>query len=82
MEDDNLIYGILETVNADYIITNVTLELTRLSSKASKNYTVTTNEDGIFTLNLNLTKGDYYLHAFYNGTSIYQPCEFKYKFTI
>ena len=83
VEYDNLIYGALETINGkDISNTSVTLELTRLSSKASKNYTVTTDEDGIFRLNLNLAKGDYYLHAFYNGTSIYQPCEFKYKFTI
>lgn len=60
----------------------VTIELTRLSNGLSKNYTVTTNSNGYYTLPIHLGNGDYAAKVIYPGSSVYQPCMMKGTFTI
>ena len=51
---------------------HIALNLTRVSSGASKIYYVTTDTDGAFQLQINLSVGNYTAQCSYGGTSVYQ----------
>ncbi len=52
---------------------NITIQLTRLSDSASKNYTVSTDNQGKFTLPINLDKGEYIFQSIFTGSETYTP---------
>ena len=82
--DDNFISGALSSQYALGLMNQrINLNLTRLSTGASKIYTVTTDFIGHFNLPLNLSPGDYTVQAIYNDQSGFKGSETNItKFTI
>lgn len=72
--DDNIYYGIPDST--------VIIELTRLSDGASKNYTLTTNHDGGYSLPIHLSNGEYKFRIIYTGSDKYQESVYQNTFTI
>ena len=66
--------GKLLDANGNPIIgQHIALNLTRLSSGASKIYWVTTDENGEYQLEINLAVGEYTAYASYAGNTVYAP---------
>ena len=61
---------------------NITIQLTRLSDSASKNYTVSTDNQGKFTLPINLDKGEYIFQSIFTGSETYTPTMNTDTFTV
>ena len=72
LENNQKITGTLTATNGDKITDNINITLTRLSSGASKTYTIQTN-NGQYELDINLAPGDYSIQTTYNGNEQYQP---------
>ena len=72
--DDQNFIGSLLDADGNYIIGHhVSITLTRVSSGASKTYDVVSDFTGIFSLTINLGKGEYTAEISYAGTDKYKP---------
>ena len=76
-EDKSKYYvGTLKTYSGDAIShKTVDINITRQSDNTSKIYSVLTNEDGYFSLPINLGYGEYTIKCSYEGTSKYSSCK-------
>ena len=66
---NNLTYsGSLTYLNST-ALTNKTINVNilRISDGVNKNYTLTTNENGTFSMPINLSVGNYFVQSYYNG---------------
>ena len=61
---------------------HVKLNLTRLSSGASKVYDVVCDEEGIFSLDINLAKGEYTVLCTFDGDDIYEASNERNTLTV
>ena len=79
---DNLYCSLIDYNLNNIYNTNLTIELTRNSDGASKNYTITSDSYGYYGLPINLSSGDYTYKIIYNGNSTVQACMYKNSFSI
>ena len=72
MDSSNYFIGFLKSFSFDSLKNQVIkINITRNTDGLSKNYFVTTNDDGLFTLPINLGQGEYTFICSYNGTDVY-----------
>ena len=76
-EDKSKYYvGTLKTYSGDNLsFKKVDINITRKSDNMSKVYSVLTNEDGYYSLPINLGHGEYTVKCSYNGTNMYSSSQ-------
>lgn len=79
---DGLYCNLLDYNLNDIFNANLTIELTRNSDGASKNYTITNDSYGYYSLPINLSSGSYTYKIIYPGNSTIQACMYKNSFNI
>ena len=76
-EDKNYTGSLTNNNNQPLINQTIILEITRKTNQQSKNYTVITNNQGEYTIPINLAPGQYTITNYYNGNNTHPEASVK-----